>query len=114
MVPNSRENSGHGLPWVGTYLNGAAGQEPQVGACKEVSGGLMCKRKRKKLEILNGSVGTSFLNIFVTYLKLLQLWSCLEAKTGKCLPKINKSPADNWRFPCVHIAGFLHRERATE
>ena len=31
MVPNSCGNSGHGLPWVGTHLKGAAGQGQQVG-----------------------------------------------------------------------------------
>lgn len=87
MVPNSHGNSGHGIPWVGTHLKGAPGQGQQIGTCKEANGGLMCKRKREKLEILNGSVGMSCLKVFLIYLEPLWLWSCLEAKTGKCLPK---------------------------
>lgn len=113
MVPNSRGNSGHSLPWVGTHLKGAAGQGQQVGMCTEASGGLMCKRKREEREILSGSVGTSFLKVFLIYLKQLWLWSCLEAKTGKSLPKtsLNKSPAGDWRSPMHACHWFLTRRK---
>lgn len=107
--PTAVETHGHGLPWVGTHLKGATGQGQQVGTYKEASGDLMCKRKKEKLEILNDSVGTSFLKVFLIYLKLLQLWSCLEAKTGKCLPKtsLNKLQGGNWCSPMHAYHWFL-------
>lgn len=62
MVPNSLGSSACGLPVVGTHL-----KRQQVGMCEEASGGLMCRRE--KLEILTGSAGTSFVKVFVVYLK---------------------------------------------
>jgi len=44
------------------------------------------------------SVGFVFFCFFsLIYLKLLRLWSCLQAKYGKCLPEasLNRSPAHN-------------------
>lgn len=70
MVPNSRGNSGHGLPWVGIHLKGAAGQGQQVGMSKEASGDLMCKTKREAGNP-RWLCGTSFLKFFLIYLKLL-------------------------------------------
>lgn len=46
------------------------------------------------------------------YLKLLQFWSCLQAKTGKRFPEtsLNKSPAGNWLSPTlVSLVSYMER-----
>lgn len=111
MVPNSRGSLAWGLPRVGTQLQvppGRASGQQHAGRPVVARGAKGRNCKSSVIQLLSPFL----IFFFLIYLKLLQLWSCLQAKTGKRFPEtsLNKSPAGNWLSPTfVSLVSYMER-----